>query len=125
LEKEGKRSPIKGMAGRMRSGSGLALALRHRTRTVDGTTGSLGFPRGSEEQHENEHEHEQRNAFVKFLKDLPSWLHVRSAPTGVTGMLPLAEGIQENPKRHLRGEVVCLHYGTIDDAGMRQLEGRS
>lgn len=29
------------------------------------------------------------------------------------------------PPTHLKGEVVCLHYGTIDDAGMRRLEGRS
>lgn len=28
-------------------------------------------------------------------------------------------------KRHDKGQVVCLHYGTIDDGGMKQLEGRS
>ncbi len=26
---------------------------------------------------------------------------------------------------HLKGEVQCLQYGTLDDAGMRKLEGRS
>jgi hypothetical protein len=34
--------------------------------------------------------------------------------------------VEENRvKRHMKGEVVCLGYGTIDDAGMRALEGRS
>jgi hypothetical protein len=68
---------------------------------------------------------EQHNAFVRFIKDLPNWLHTRSSVVGpVThGGEGMLEG--EAVRRHLRGEVRCLHYGTIDDAGMRQLEGRS
>lgn len=29
------------------------------------------------------------------------------------------------PVVHRKGEVICLHYGTLDDAAMRRLEGRS
>lgn len=36
---------------------------------------------------------------------------------------PEPEPVPEPPKR--KGEVVCLKYGTLDDAAMRRLEGRS
>ncbi|KAF9523548.1 Endonuclease/exonuclease/phosphatase [Crepidotus variabilis] len=29
------------------------------------------------------------------------------------------------PPAYVKGDVVCLHYGTLDDRGMRRLEGRS
>jgi hypothetical protein len=68
---------------------------------------------------------EQRGAFMKFIRDLPNMLpgrNVLSAP------IPYVSNEQLNaklPRKHQKGEVVCLHYGTIDDLGMRQLEGRS
>jgi hypothetical protein len=70
---------------------------------------------------------EQRGAFMKFIRDLPNML------PGRTSMMPSASAPAateehlhyEMPRRHLKGEVVCLHYGTVDDLAMRQLEGRS
>ena len=60
---------------------------------------------------------EDKNAFVKFIKDIPGWLHVRSSPHPEPAQLPPPPAPDFGPKRHARGEVVCLHYGTIDDAG--------
>ena len=72
---------------------------------------------------------EDPNAFIKFfnnLQTLPSWLHRSSAAMpDVTGERELQVDSAGVRHRHQQGEVVCLHYGTIDDAGMRQLEGRS
>lgn len=68
---------------------------------------------------------EQRGAFMKFIRDLPNML------PGRTSIAPLAPPVSEEhlayhlPRRHQRGEVVCMHYGTVDDLAMRQLEGRS
>ncbi|WWD01539.1 hypothetical protein V866_008484 [Kwoniella sp. B9012] len=66
-----------------------------------------------------------KNGFIRFLKDLPSWLHRSSSnnphqPNEIT--LTIESPVE---KRWKKGEVRCLHYGTIDDAGMRLLEGRS
>ncbi|KAL1411235.1 hypothetical protein Q8F55_002186 [Vanrija albida] len=63
------------------------------------------------------------NTFARFLRDLPGRFHSRAsifhpAPE------PAPEA-DDKPRRHLVGEVEVLHYGTIDDAGMRKLEGRS
>lgn len=60
---------------------------------------------------------EDKNAFVKFIKEIPGWLHAKSSPNHET--VPLAPPPAElfKPRRHAKGEVVCLHYGTIDDAG--------
>lgn len=44
--------------------------------------------------------------------------HESRASTPVSEILP-------TPTRPRRGEVVCLSYGTLDDRGMRRLEGRS
>lgn len=68
---------------------------------------------------------EQRGAFMKFLRDLPNML------PGRTSIAPSAPQSSEehltyqSPRRHQKGEVVCMHYGTVDDQAMRQLEGRS
>ncbi|WVQ70227.1 uncharacterized protein L199_008453 [Kwoniella botswanensis] len=66
-----------------------------------------------------------KNGFIRFLKDLPSWLHRSSSnnphqPNEIT--LTIESPVE---KRWKKGEVRCLHYGTIDDVGMRLLEGRS
>jgi hypothetical protein len=63
------------------------------------------------------HHTEDRNSFVKFIKDLPGWLHVRSTPHHDVTELPVPQSPVVRPRRHQRGEVECLHYGTIDDAG--------
>ena len=64
---------------------------------------------------------EQGNAFVKFIRDLPNWLHGRAttAPPEVT----MSVGQDGEDRRRMKGEVVCLHYGTIDDAGCVVLRG--
>lgn len=73
----------------------------------------------------NRREHD-KNAFMRFLRDLPGWLHRSDRSTeeekdkDETG-----EELNQEEKRWQKGEVRCLHYGTIDDAGMRLLEGRS
>lgn len=60
-------------------------------------------------------------AIGRFLRDLPGRFHSR-----VSIVHPdVEEHVDNGPRRHLAGEVEVLHYGTIDDAGMRQLEGRS
>lgn len=73
----------------------------------------------------NRREHD-KNAFMRFLRDLPGWLHRsdRSAE-GEKDKDEAGEELIEEEKRWQKGEVRCLHYGTIDDAGMRLLEGRS
>ncbi|WWD15798.1 hypothetical protein CI109_100222 [Kwoniella shandongensis] len=67
-----------------------------------------------------------RNAFRRFLRDLPGWLHRSSTVAGerTSGIGNDHQGGGEE-KRWRKGEVRCLHYGTIDDVGMRLLEGRS
>ena len=68
---------------------------------------------------------EQRGAFMKFIRDLPNIIHGRHSVSGAAAP-PTTEALAEiKPRRRMKGEVVCLHYGTIDDQGMRQLEGRS
>ncbi|RXK38371.1 hypothetical protein M231_04413 [Tremella mesenterica] len=73
--------------------------------------------------------HDDRNSFSRFIKDMsrPSWLIPRgNLGPGLSRQTSHVIGSEDGKvKRHQRGEVVCLHYGTIDDAGMRQLEGRS
>ncbi|WVQ98607.1 hypothetical protein IAU59_005737 [Kwoniella sp. CBS 9459] len=68
-----------------------------------------------------------KNAFLRFLKDLPGWLHRSSSAHHDVGDDGHSSEIDVviREKKWKKGEVRCLHYGTIDDAGMRQLEGRS
>jgi hypothetical protein len=68
-----------------------------------------------------------KNPFTRFIHDIPNWLHRHHPSTADSEPEPDREVEVERdaPRRHMQGEVVCLHYGTIDDAGMRQLEGRS
>jgi len=55
----------------------------------------------------------------RFFRELPNILHRTSIfaadndHSGADG--DLADEVK--PRRHLKGEVVCLHYGTIDDNG--------
>ncbi|WVO12758.1 hypothetical protein L204_100366 [Cryptococcus depauperatus] len=58
------------------------------------------------------------SGFQRWLQNLPSWLH-RSDHK------PKEEAEAQKSKRWQKGEVQCLHYGTIDDSGMKLLEGRS
>lgn len=55
---------------------------------------------------------------MRFLRDLPGWLHRsdRSAE-GEKDKDEAGEELIEEEKRWQKGEVRCLHYGTIDDAG--------
>jgi hypothetical protein len=68
---------------------------------------------------------EQRGAFMKFIRDLPSLLPGRTSISAPVPLVPEEDLSVRLQRRHQKGEVVCLHYGTIDDLGMRQLEGRS
>jgi len=68
---------------------------------------------------------EQRGAFMKFIRDLPNMLPGRNSISTPVPHLSDEQLGAKLPRRHQKGEVVCLHYGTIDDLGMRQLEGRS
>jgi hypothetical protein len=58
----------------------------------------------------------------KWFKDLPNLLlhHQRVSPDEERG-----EQAEEAVPKKQRGEVDCLRYSTLDDAGMRLLEGRS
>lgn len=111
-----------------RSSSGGSLKLVPRTRSVDSppTVHTTSLARPAAPQHlstgqlsmnSHTHSHEDRNSIVRFFKDIPGWLHARSAShlePGPTLRPPQPEFA--GPKRHLKGEVECLHYGTIDDA---------
>ncbi|ORX39732.1 hypothetical protein BD324DRAFT_606986 [Kockovaella imperatae] len=119
--------------------SGGSLRMRSRTRTLDSVTSTStaissritphnlfrGSTSGANDRGDDAQD--DSNAFVKFLRDiqsLPNWLHRGSVVTPVSPVVaPVVEDVK--PARHQHGEVVCMHYGTIDDAGMRQLEGRS
>lgn len=65
------------------------------------------------------------SALTRFFRDLPGRFHSRVSLFHGSEPEVEEEPVVEGPKRHLVGEVQVLHYGTIDDAGMRQLEGRS
>lgn len=62
------------------------------------------------------------SAIGRFFRDLPARFHSRASLFHADEDEP-PHG--EQARRRLAGEVEVLHYGTIDDAGMRQLEGRS
>lgn len=73
---------------------------------------------------------EDKSAFSRFMRDLPNWLHSRNStvvPDPLAGKAdqPSSPAPTSVVPRRRKGEVVCLGYGTIDDVGMRQLEGRS
>ncbi|ODO03460.1 hypothetical protein L198_02307 [Cryptococcus wingfieldii CBS 7118] len=66
---------------------------------------------------------EEFGSLRRWMKEFPGWLHVtKDKPVEDKEML---HPIVEQEKRWQKGEVRCLHYGTIDDSGMRLLEGRS
>lgn len=93
------------------------LSLKHRSRTMTMHPG----------QSADKDDNRTTNAFARFFQDIPNWLHRNHSPA-ISPSEETARSVleqQDVPKRHMKGEVVCLHYGTIDDAGMRQLEGRS
>jgi hypothetical protein len=92
--------------------SGGSLRLRSRNRTVD----TSDFKdKDTNNDHPPEEKEKEKNALLKFLKDLPHWLH-RSGSVHVPQSVEIQVGDTED-RRRLKGEVVCLHYGTIDDAG--------
>ncbi|KAK7454606.1 hypothetical protein VKT23_011358 [Stygiomarasmius scandens] len=53
---------------------------------------------------------------------LPSFLTHSSTPSNASDVVPPTPGRTRPPRK---GEVVCLNYDTLDDRGMRKLEGRS
>ncbi|WVQ78224.1 hypothetical protein IAT38_000307 [Cryptococcus sp. DSM 104549] len=61
----------------------------------------------------------------RWLHEFDDWLHGNREAAGSGEGEVGGEGVEVAPPRRRKGEVVCLHYGTIDDTGMRQLEGRS
>jgi len=102
-------------AGRTRQSSGGSLRLKQRD-VLSGPEqisagGTISYqPRVSVDlPRENQH-----NAFVRFWRDLPNFLHRPNVAVAVEAAL--AQGTR-GARHHLQGEVVCLHYGTIDDAG--------
>lgn len=68
---------------------------------------------------------ETGSAFARFLRDLPGRFHSRVSLFHAEPEETTEAKKEEGPRRHLSGEVRVLHYNTLDDAGMRQLEGRS
>lgn len=80
---------------------------------------------------EHADEQQQRGAFMKFIRDLPNIIqghghgHGRNSVVSPDQLRAATAPPPPLPPRRKKGEVVCLHYGTIDDQAMRQLEGRS
>lgn len=65
----------------------------------------------------NRREHD-KNAFMRFLRDLPGWLHRSDRSTeGEKDKEEAGEELNQEGKRWRKGEVRCLYYGTVDDAG--------
>ncbi|WRT67003.1 uncharacterized protein IL334_003969 [Kwoniella shivajii] len=92
--------------------------------TLNHTSSSHSNNHGPGHGHGRERESD-KNAFMRFLKDLPGWLHRSSSATNPDKQDITLSYEEAQEKKWKKGEVRCLHYGTIDDAGMRQLEGRS
>ncbi|WVQ71467.1 hypothetical protein IAR50_001005 [Cryptococcus sp. DSM 104548] len=67
---------------------------------------------------------EEVSSLRRWMKEFPGWLHVSKDKPAEEKEEALPQVIEEE-KRWQKGEVRCLHYGTIDDVGMRLLEGRS
>jgi hypothetical protein len=65
------------------------------------------------------------NALTRFFRGLPGRFHSRVSL--FHGSEPEVEEpvLESQQRRHLVGEVQVLHYGTLEDAEMRRLEGRS
>ncbi|BEJ16095.1 hypothetical protein CspHIS471_0507000 [Cutaneotrichosporon sp. HIS471] len=64
------------------------------------------------------------NALTRFFRGLPGRFHSRVSLFHGSEA-EVEEAVVEVPRRHLVGEVQILHYGTLEDAEMRRLEGRS
>ena len=107
---ENNSTTASGPAGRARTDSDGSLPVRSRTRSIAArpvptealqhavsTGGGIA---------------DQRNAVLKFLRVLPTWLPGRSSTMPPSEMTSMVE-----PSRRMKGEVECIHYGTIDDAG--------
>lgn len=57
------------------------------------------------------------NSFTRFFRELPTMLHVRPASVAVTDDEAEVVLEKEQKPKHKQGEIVCLHYGTLDDGG--------
>jgi hypothetical protein len=94
------------------SSSSFRAPFRHRTIDADAA------PSESKPLPDRRDKETEKSALAKFLKDLPHWLHVRSSSGGAPDDAEHAiKTAHEGGRRRMKGEVVCLHYGTIDDAG--------
>ena len=113
------------LGGPRRSSGGSSTRMRSRTKTLDSVS---NLPNHRQSNHgysgltilgHEDGSAEDKNAFVKFIKDLPGWLHARTMSVHPPEVLPTENGLGPGlkPRRHFRGEVECLHYGTIDDLG--------
>ncbi len=107
--------PASGLSESSRKLPGGSLLLQSRTRTVPSSVAipieALQHSISSVEPTRQDPE----NTFVRFWRDLPSWLNARpSCPPSKAAVLSSA---RDEGQRRMKGEVVCLHYGTIDDAG--------
>lgn len=112
---------------RERSGSGSGFGIGGGSGLRNWGRSLTLHPDQAQRDGEKDEHHRNKNAFTRFIHDIPNWLHrhhgsTTEAEVDTERSLPVEDEVQ---RRHLKGEVVCLHYGTIDDAGMRLLEGRS
>lgn len=116
-------SPPRRIGQRSSSGGSLKIITDARATEPPSRTNSTPFVRPAAPQHLstgqiNLHTHEDRNSIVKFFKEIPTWLHARSISHAEPApSLRPPQPDFAGPKRHLKGEVECLHYGTIDDNG--------
>ena len=97
-----------------RRNSGGSLSLRWRTHAIEPPDASAGLPQNSL-PNENVVKDEQNNTIRQFLRDLPNWLSGRSSTLMAGSSLPVEA--KNDHGRRMKGEIVCLHYGSLDDAG--------
>jgi hypothetical protein len=109
--------------GRPRKNSDSS-AVQSRTR-LDSTPGLLHPPSGSTTPRFNPNNFPSSNLGTNLaMRWLLGLLPSRDpAPAPVSN--PPEKKDASLPVIHYKGEVICCHYGTLDDSAMRRLEGRS
>jgi hypothetical protein len=109
--------------GRPRKNSDSSV-VRSQTR-LDTTPGLLQPPSGSTTPRFNPNNYPSPNLGTNLaMRWLLGLLPGRDpAPAPVSN--PTEKKDASLPVIHYKGEVICCHYGTLDDSAMRRLEGRS
>ena len=106
--------PVSGPSSASPHTSGGSLSFRKRTSTLEASEAASEPPHHSLPSGAINKD-EQNSAIRQFFRDLPNWLPGRSSMLMTGSSLP--NEAKSERRRRMKGEIVCLHYGTLDDAG--------